>query len=84
MTTDPTTGRQCTHQTEDNPVRDIRDCWQCMTEILTELMIAKTYLTEIAMGEFDEHGRLTAAVSETALVNRGYQAIAATALKVMG
>ena len=72
--------KTCVHSKEPT---DWRKCLLCVDEIMVGYVIAKTYLREIAEGEFNANGDLFAPVQEQSLRGRDAHQIARTALSVM-
>lgn len=62
--------------------RDWRECHQCIDEVATSLMLARTYLNEIANAEFNDNGDCVTPVTEP-IRGQNFQRIAATALGVI-
>ncbi len=76
----PSTFRTCNHRNEiDSPVNDWRECWACIDEVTMQLAIARTYLTEIAEGKFNDNGDCYEPISEP-VRGRHFQQIARTGL----
>ena len=71
--------KKCTHT--DDPI-DWRSCYACIDEVTTQLMIARTYLNELAHAEFNENGDCAKPITEP-IQGRGFQQIAATAYSVV-
>lgn len=62
--------------------RDWRECFQCIDEVATNLVIARTYLKELAEGVFNDNGDCSIPVTEP-IRGQHFQRIAATALGVI-
>lgn len=72
--------RECTHGSkEDAAITDWRDCYQCIGEVTMQLVIARTYLKELAMAQFNDAGDCVKPLAEP-IQGRHYQQIAATGL----
>lgn len=61
----------------DGPV-DWRSCFQCLDEMKMQLIIARTYLEELAKADFNDNGICVKPLHEP-VQGRGFQQIAATA-----
>lgn len=63
------------------PILDWRDCHQCIDEVKMQLVIARAYLQEIQMAEFNDNGVCSKPFKEP-VQGRGFQQIAATGLSM--
>jgi hypothetical protein len=71
----------CTHVPEGVTV-DWRNCFACIDEVTTQLMIARTYLKELSEGVFNEHGDMSIPVTEP-IRGQHFQRIAQTAYSIV-
>lgn len=71
------TFKKCEHGCDD-----WRECFQCIDEVATSLMIARTYMKELAEGTFNDAGDMMIPVTEP-VRGQHFQRIAATALGII-
>lgn len=73
------TFKTCTHSPEGKPTLDWRECYTCVDEVATQLTIARSYLKELATGDFTDAGDCKKPIAEP-VQGRHFQQIAATGL----
>ena len=74
------TFRACNHTPEGQPpVRDWRECFQCIDLVTMQLAIARSYLKELATADFTDNGICAKSIAEP-VQGRDFQSIAATGL----
>ena len=75
--------KTCTHAPDiTKPILDWRECYACIDEVTTQLIVARAYLKELAEGVFNEAGDMSIPVAEP-IRGQHFTRIAATALGII-